>query len=487
MTEEQSPEFIKNYIKIASKKLTNEEEQFWCKDVIQNDKIIRLVQNVRYMHYIIVKSVNTKLSSEIYKILRDYYPTPDRHKTCFDYWIENVVIDEYFINTMIKCSEIKPDLKSVTALFQNKFIMGDTKLILSIIKIFVLHGLKDDDLLKDAIRNNIYVVLFKKNMDYETVQKFLLKSGYENECDNVIINKLLKTVAIDVSSLVYFLDNIKIIPDSENVKSLLNNPYIKDKNMLQKIVNILVIYGLKINKELVLLLLDKNISVDYLEKHGIEVDEDIYTKCAKNNFYPYKLGCKPTDKIIHAEMCKRNNIDKIKDLKELGGIFDICCLEVASGVLNNVKVLKYLVEELKIMPNETCVQNCVLSQKIDNWAQLEILLKNYTNKRVILPQPKSNIKLNEQSTVVIEPTKLIVNKNNDYTLKNKMRKFLNYKNKTIKYDDLYELLIKYLTKNNLIIGNYFVIDDNLANLFKINNCSILHIDQLDNIMTYLIN
>ena len=87
---------------------------------------------------------------------------------------------------------------------------------------------------------------------------------------------------------------------------------------------------------------------------------------------------------------------------------------------------------------------------------------------------------------MVEPKVIIINKDIEYNLKTKIKNFLNYKRKTIKYDDLYELIIKYLTGNNLIIGNYFVIDNDLSDLLKINNCSILHIDQIENIMTYLI-
>lgn len=477
-------DFIKKYIDIVSKKLDDIEEKKCCDNIIQEEYKFKLVENITSIHVIILESLNTKINSQIYKILKDYYITPERHKTAFDYLIENSMIDEYFITTMIDLSKITPDSTSITSLFKNKFIMNNRHLILSIIKLFILHGLKNDYETKNIFTLNIYKELLVQNIDYEKLKEDLLEVQYL--CDDRFVDILLQSWAmINSSSIVHLFDNLQIIPEFENVKYILCNPFIKDTTELQNIINILVIYGLKITKELVLLLLDKCIFINSLEKYGIDVDEDIYEKCAKKNFYPYKLTHKPTDNIIHIELSKRNNIDRIKKLKESGATFSVCCLEVAVSVLNNVKVLKFVVDELNIFPNETCVNS--KSVKIENWAQIEILLKKYTTKQIILPQPKPNVKLNEQSTIIIEPKKIIIKKEFDYNLKNKIKKFLNYKPDTIKYDDLYELIMKYLAKNNLIIGDYFVIDNGLSDLFKINNCSILHIDQIDNIITYLIN
>lgn len=44
--------------------------------------------------------------------------------------------------------------------------------------------------------------------------------------------------------------------------------------------------------------------------------------------------------------------------------------------------------------------------------------------------------------------------------------------------------MKYLISKNLIIGEYFVINEDLCDLLKINVCTILHIDQLDNILSH---
>ena len=48
-------------------------------------------------------------------------------------------------------------------------------------------------------------------------------------------------------------------------------------------------------------------------------------------------------------------------------------------------------------------------------------------------------------------------------------------------------MLKYLIKNKLVIGKYFVINTELANLLKINNCIIIDISELNNILTYFVD
>ena len=69
----------------------------------------------------------------------------------------------------------------------------------------------------------------------------------------------------------------------------------------------------------------------------------------------------------------------------------------------------------------------------------------------------------------------------------KLKEKLWLKKKTIKYLDLYQIVLKYLISNKLIIGNYFIINEKLSNLLKINHCTIIHINQIHNILTYFID
>ena len=72
-------------------------------------------------------------------------------------------------------------------------------------------------------------------------------------------------------------------------------------------------------------------------------------------------------------------------------------------------------------------------------------------------------------------------------IQNKIKKFFNYTKKTITITELNELMFKYLINKKLIIGNYFLINNELCNLTKINQCTIVNIDQLENMLSYFID
>jgi hypothetical protein len=479
--------FIDKYIQISSKKMTKEEEEQVCEDIRKNDSIFRLDTNHKWMHYIFTKSVNTKINSEIYKILKDFYLTPAKHKFSVEHIIEHHKLSVSFVKTMMKCSKITPDANTVHALSKNNQVK-DEKLFFSIMDTFMKYGLKIDQTIKNIVDQYIYILCFTKLIDRQVLQDILSKPYSSNLIkEPSVINRILTSYIYGERSAIFFFENLELVPDLSNIKSIISNPYIANNNVPQKIIDFILFNGYVADRELVLLLLDYKVSVRSLEKYQIIMDDDIYIKCAKKNFYPYGITCVPTDAILHAELGKSDNLDTIKYLKELGGVFGVCCLEVASSIKRNSKVVKYLVEELGILSNETCIRNCLCTMDVDNWCQMTILLNKYTNKKITTEKIKPEIKLNEKSILVIEPKKINVDKDKDLVLKNKIKKFYQYKKKTIKYDELYKIFLEYLIKNKLIIGNYFVIDDNLAELFKINNCSILHIDQIDNIITYFIN
>lgn len=378
-----APEYMQNFVKWSSVKMTKEHETNLI-SIIKNGETYFRKQCI-YLHFIISSSTSAKINSEIYKILKDYYPTEKRHKDAFDYFIKYVTIDVSFVITMLECSPVIPDIESVEALLQ-------------------------------------------------------------------------RTIKLE-------------------------------RNILSEIIDIFILYGLSVNKNLILKLLENKCQINSIEKYNILIDEDIYLKCSELNFYPYELQIIPTDKILHAELAKFNNLDKIKKLKEFGGKMDTCCLEKASCVANNFKVFKYLINELKIMPTDLCIKNYIKQKTTYDSQEFDILFDNYTNKKIKSSEStqKVNLKLDIKSTLTIEPHKIIIDKKYEYKLKNKIRKFFGYKYKIIKYDDLYELILKYLLSKNLIIDSYFIINNDLSVLLKLNECSILHIDQLDNILTYFIS
>ena len=54
------------------------------------------------------------------------------------------------------------------------------------------------------------------------------------------------------------------------------------------------------------------------------------------------------------------------------------------------------------------------------------------------------------------------------------------------YKDLYQIFLKYLIDNKLVIATYFVINTELSELFKINSCTIMHIDEISNVLSYFV-
>ena len=47
--------------------------------------------------------------------------------------------------------------------------------------------------------------------------------------------------------------------------------------------------------------------------------------------------------------------------------------------------------------------------------------------------------------------------------------------------------MKNYISNDLVIGNYFVINSKMSLFLKINHCTIMNIDELHNILTYFID
>ena len=116
--------------------------------------------------------------------------------------------------------------------------------------------------------------------------------------------------------------------------------------------------------------------------------------------------------------------------------------------------------------------------------------KNYSNENI----NNDIIKLNDEELlkIPINPKNKNIDKLCDYKINSKIIKLIESKNNNLKYgnimkyDVIYELILKYLIQNNLIIGNYFIINSHFEEIFHINKTSILHIDQLDNIISYII-
>jgi len=130
---------------------------------------------------------------------------------------------------------------------------------------------------------------------------------------------------------------------------------------------------------------------------------------------------------------------------------------------------------------------CLLKfQEAYGLESLDIIMKNYSNQKQPDKKANTSVEIEADSTMMIEKRDIQIFNKLEYVLKNKIKTLLNYKKKFIVYNDLVELMLKYLIDNKLVIGNYFVINKELSSLLKLNQCTILGIDQLENIISYFI-
>lgn len=309
-----------------------------------------------------------------------------------------------------------------------------------------------------------------------------------------IFNKSISL--LDKELLFLLLENRDIKPNLDTINKLTEKCYARpegatNSKQIADIIDLLIEYGLEINKQIILKLLDHGCYVNNLEKTGIKVDSEILAKCANHSYYPYKFDIKPETGILIKECSKHDNLNTIKKLKEFGGIYTKECLEEACGVTKNGRVIKFLLTECGVKVSEEALIKFQEAYKIE---ALDLLVKNYKLNQALnndsVSQTDKKIEIDKNSIMTVSPRNVNINISDDsveYELKKKIQKFFELKKKTIKYSELYQNMLKYLITNNLVIGNYFVINEKLSSLLKINNCTILHTDQINNILTYFID
>ena len=293
------------------------------------------------------------------------------------------------------------------------------------------------------------------------------------------------------------LEKKDIILDINCVNNLVEKSYPRpcgspNSIRVAEIMDILSLYGLNIDKKIIIKLLKHGCYVNNLEKYGISVDNEILAICAELSYYPYKFDIIPDENILKKECSKQDNLITIKKLKEFGGIYTEECLENACVMQKNSKVIKYLINDCGVKVSECCLKIFQDTYKIET---LDLIVEKYISHnhdktKAEKSEENKYIELNTNSTLSITPRNIKINIKDDtieYVLKNKIKKFFKCDKKFIKYTELHELILKYLIANKLVIGKYFVTNNELSNLLKINSCAIININELNNILTYFID
>jgi hypothetical protein len=310
-----------------------------------------------------------------------------------------------------------------------------------------------------------------------------------------LFNKSIST--LDKNFMLLMLEKKDIIPDINTVIKLIERSYVRpegasNSKQVAEIIDLLCDYGLVIDKSIVIKLLEKGCYINNLEKHDIKVDNEILAKCANLSYYPYKFDIIPTSDILEKECSKQDNLNTIKKLKEFGGTYTTKCLEEACGITKNGKVIKYLINDCGVKVTDICLDKFQQAYRIDALDAIMIKYKSHNPIKNSEDDDNANkyVEINEKSTMIVTPRNIKINIKDhsiEYELKNKIRKFFDYKKKTIKYNDLFEIFLKYLITNKLVIGKYFVVNIELSDLLKISHCVIMNTNQIHNILTYFID
>ncbi len=345
----------------------------------------------------------------------------------------------------------------------------------------VASGLKK--ILKDATEQEIKEVINKFKFSTIILSEIIIKLSEKIKDEELIIeiyNSALKN-GDDVLLLKLIVEyDIKV--KESDIDIIINSMKNYEHVRYKKCIDIIIEYGIEITKEIIIKLLNIRYMIKKIAKYDIEIDEDIVIKMCEINYYPYEFKIKPTEKILNIECNRRDNIEKIKEMKERGGKYNRNHLLIACSHLKNGKVIKYLIKECKIKPDREIITKFEDTYGIDG---LRCLIDNYdneTNKNIEIEEEP--VELNSELLIDIEPNKKIFEENKEYEIKVSIKKFFKLKKNEYSLVEMKKILLDYLIKNNLVISKYFVINRELENLIKIQFSKIINIDNISNIITH---
>ncbi len=344
-------------------------------------------------------------------------------------------------------------------------------------------NLLDNKMLVSIIENFI-----NKPQIIKLIYNIISKLNYDVSLKKILIEKSIKTFNKELI-ITILEDTQENLLTKELLHLLINQNYFRENygscnnKQTAEIIDIFILYGFKITKELVIELLNKGCYVNNIQKHNIDIDNDILEKCAEINYYPYEFDCIPSNKVLMLECNKSNNLDRIKLFKEKGGILNKICLENACSVKKNGKVIKYLINDCGIKPDINCLNSFQEAHGIE---ALDILMKNYDSDIKKEIKIETKIDIDPNSLVSIDKRDFEIDLEYNYNIRNKIRKLLDYKRKLITFKELEELFLKYLINNKLVIGHYFILNNELASIIKINQGTLMNVDEVKNIISYFI-
>ena len=232
------------------------------------------------------------------------------------------------------------------------------------------------------------------------------------DCGYVFTTELLELVCqaqinIDTKmEILKLLLSRKVLPNKKCFTSLISsnqgyNQYNKFSGSRRKeIMDLLLFSGYVPTYDDVLLAASNFVSIDDLDKYGIEIDDRYFEICIKNNFYPFTYDAThATLKCLQLECCKHGNLPKIRELVKAGIKLDFKCLKNSCMVKNNLATIKFILEnsELKLtyeLTKYVITQNgnTIVNYIVEKMFNLTELVKKEKNE--ILTVSNTTIKKN---------------------------------------------------------------------------------------------
>jgi hypothetical protein len=456
-----------------------------------NDIIIEPYQYAGFLQYIDEK-VCLKIIKNQIKLDKEYCDKLYFEKNIYNSYYSNITFISLCINNS-KYEILNYTLDNVSC---QGFLKGFTCLRSVSEKNFdkidnlykVINKYFDELYQRDGLVINIIDVLINKPTVIKYIYSLISKSKNNTTIKKTILERCIKTYnkELIITILEESTENL-FSPELLNI--LLNQNYFREQDgsynskPTAEIIDIFILYGFEITKDFVLRLLDRGCYVNNIEKYKIDIDNELVLKMSNLNYYPYEFSCVPSIDILLIECSKPNNLDKIKLFKEKGGVYNKDCLIKACGVRKNGKVIKYLINDCNIKPDLDCIKSFQENYGIE---ALDILIHNYSKTNTYDTKVERKIEIEPSILVSIDKRDFDVDLDYSYNIRSKIKKLLNYKKNVITFQELEELFLKYLINQKLVIGNYFVVNHDLCSIIKINQSTLLNIDEVKNIITYFI-
>jgi hypothetical protein len=255
----------------------------------------------------------------------------------------------WFYDRCEHCNKFDGDNVIKKILLTMASILNDK--ILSVLYMKIFDKIKYDDLFRYCSKEFVDTIM----NELINLQIIISESDFENICKYKHI-KLIE----------YSLDN-KIIPTKKNYQSLFFETERCKYNLsymykyLEKSIEIFLDNGYDFTYDDFLLATNRHIEIKNFATYNFVLDYEFLKICLRGSFYPsYYNKFIFTPKNIE-EMLKDETI-KLDFIKPyLNNTLPISCLETACNT-GKLTIIKYLINECKMVPNKTCLLNIINCQ-----------------------------------------------------------------------------------------------------------------------------